>query len=265
MGISIVSICKCCAQPRQETMNHMFVTGQYAADIWKMFSAAVGVQGPFIQVNKTINKWWDTKCSSKLKPLYQADPAIILWQLWKRRNTVFHGGNMSSHRVIYDINLNLIQLAKTRYPWMTNFPNSWPQLVQHLEQYRPHIQYILVQWISPPAGWYKCNSDGASRGNPGPSASACFVRNHKREFIHATGSRISDTTCLCAEAKAMHDGIIFCITQQYLPLILETDSLGTLNFELFTDLPTTTKRLVNMDKMHLPSLRFKTVIPREPD
>ncbi|XP_059306329.1 uncharacterized protein LOC132057744 [Lycium ferocissimum] len=49
--------------------------------IWKMFSAAAGVQGPFIQVNQAINKRWDIKCSSKLKPLYQAAPAIILWQL----------------------------------------------------------------------------------------------------------------------------------------------------------------------------------------
>ncbi|XP_059288614.1 uncharacterized protein LOC132041965 [Lycium ferocissimum] len=82
-------------------------------------------------------------------------------------------------------------------------------------------------------GWLKCNSDSASRGNPGPSASA-FCR-----------------------AKAMHDGIIFCVTQQHLPLILETDSLGlmkivegewevpwsTLNIELFTDLPTVARRL----------------------
>ncbi|XP_060202715.1 uncharacterized protein LOC132631129 [Lycium barbarum] len=104
MGIAIVSTYRCCSQPHQETMNHMFVTGRYAADMEDVLSS--------------------------------------------------------------------------------------------------------------------------SRGNLGPSASAFCVRNHEGEFIHATASRIADTTCLCAEAKAMHDGIIFCVTQQHLPLILETDSLG---------------------------------------
>ncbi|XP_059292528.1 uncharacterized protein LOC132045986 [Lycium ferocissimum] len=152
----------------------------------KCFADAAGVQGPFVQIKQTVKKWWDTECSTKLKPLYQAAPAFIMWQLWKRRNAVVHGEKMSRHKVLYEINRNLIQFART--------------------------------------------SDGASKGNPGPSAFVFCVRNHEGNLIHAVARRIDDTTCLVAEAKAMYDGIRYCVQKQLILLFLETDSLGLLKF-----------------------------------
>ncbi|XP_060216712.1 uncharacterized protein LOC132644152 [Lycium barbarum] len=191
----------CCSKPPQETMEHVFLTSDYATSVWKVFADAVGVQGPFVQIKQTVKKWWDTACSTKLKPLYPEAPAIIMWQLWKRRNAVVHVEKMSRHKVLYEINLNLIQLAKTRYPWLKNMANSLPHLVQQLEGYRPHITYTMVQWCSPDQGWYKCNSDGASKGNPGPSTTAFCVRNHDGDFIYVSARRIEDTTinylCKC--------------------------------------------------------------------
>ncbi|XP_060212032.1 uncharacterized protein LOC132639607 [Lycium barbarum] len=35
----------------------------------------------------------------------------------------------------------------------------------------------IVKWDFPKPGWYKCNSDGASRGNPRPSSMAFCIRN----------------------------------------------------------------------------------------
>ncbi|XP_060210738.1 uncharacterized protein LOC132637701 [Lycium barbarum] len=80
-------------------------------------------------------------------------------------------------------------------------------------------------WTSPPQGWFKCNSDGASKGNPGPSSSAYCVRDSVREFIHASVRRIADTHCLVAEAKAMYNGIVYYVNIHLMPLYVETDSL----------------------------------------
>lgn len=73
---------------------------------------------------------------------------------------------MTRGRVIQEINSNLVKLVKLKYPWMKEIPNQWPQLIHYLEQYRPLIRSQLVRWVKPDAGWFKCNTDGASRGNP---------------------------------------------------------------------------------------------------
>ncbi|XP_060202650.1 uncharacterized protein LOC132631067 [Lycium barbarum] len=136
----------------------------------------------------------------------------------------------------------------------------------------PHIQCITVQWWNPRQGRFKCNSDGGSKGNPGPSSLAFCVRNSRGEFIHTSSRGIANTICLVAKAKAMHDGIAYCVQLQLLPLILKTDSLILMkvvdrewDVPWSIKLPAVARRLVNIDKMHLPSLRFKTFIAREPD
>ncbi|KAG5585576.1 hypothetical protein H5410_046010 [Solanum commersonii] len=54
---------------------------------------AAGVQGPFIQMKKTI--YQRGECNPKLKSLFRSVPIFIIWQIWKKRNRVKHGGNMS--------------------------------------------------------------------------------------------------------------------------------------------------------------------------
>ncbi|XP_060216553.1 uncharacterized protein LOC132644029 [Lycium barbarum] len=195
---------RCYAQPQQETLEHIFLTGDYATTVWNFFTNAAGIQGPFVQVKQAVKTLWDAKCSAKLKPL-------------------------------------------TR--------------------------------------------------------------------------KVGDTSCLVAEAKAMYDGLVYCVTNQLLPLYFESDSLslvkmvegewdvpwsislevyniiewrrkgviqighvmregnqladflanhifsfaGTICFENFMELPAVAKRLVNIDKMQMPSFKFKPVFAREPN
>lgn len=73
-GKPIVSICRCCDQPQQETFSH-FLTHQVTIDIRGTFTRAEGILKPFIQVNQTVVEWWKVDCGVKLKPLFQATPA----------------------------------------------------------------------------------------------------------------------------------------------------------------------------------------------
>ncbi|XP_060190740.1 uncharacterized protein LOC132620020 [Lycium barbarum] len=157
---------RCFTFPQQETMTHLFLTGEFASDIWHIFSSAARVQRPFVQINQTISKWWTAKCGAKLKPIYQVAPAIIMWQIWKRRNTIIHGWVMSRNKVIFEINRNLWQLAKFKFSWL-DIPHSWPLLVQFLEKYKPLVTSKAVAWNCPPNGWYKCNTDGAYKSSTG--------------------------------------------------------------------------------------------------
>lgn len=77
--------------------------------------------------------------------------------------------------------------------------------------------------------WYKCNTDGASRGNLGRGSYGFCVRNHQGDLIHAESSYIRNCSNTIAEAKAIKEALTFCQTNRLGPIILEIDSLSLLN------------------------------------
>lgn len=85
-----------------------------------MFSRAPGVDGPFLQLKDTIHKWWNAECAPKLRSLFNFFPSLIVWQVWKWRNNVKHGGKLSVFSMMAEINRNLHSLAVIRYPWQRN-------------------------------------------------------------------------------------------------------------------------------------------------
>lgn len=64
-----------------------------------------------VQLKQTVNKWWNVEGNVKMKFVYQVIPGVVLWHIWKWRNTTIHEGKYS----------------------------SWPMLVQQLDDYRPMI------------------------------------------------------------------------------------------------------------------------------
>ncbi|XP_075091557.1 uncharacterized protein LOC142171757 [Nicotiana tabacum] len=137
-----------------------------------------------------------SKCCPKLKTLFQAVPDIITWELWKRRNVGKHGGSMSTNRVIHEINRTLHQLERVR-----------------------------VTWQLPCHDWYKCNTDGASKGNPGPSSLGFCVRDVEGDVVYARAVDLGVITNVVAEAKDILQGLEYCVEHDFHLLILETDSL----------------------------------------
>lgn len=80
-----------------------------------------------------------------------------------------------------------------------------------MERYTPLVRSKLVKWTPSPRGWFKCNTDRASRGNPGPSAAIFCVRNEVGDILGAKRMRISDTSNLIAEGTAIREGLDFCV------------------------------------------------------
>ncbi|XP_060202373.1 uncharacterized protein LOC132630793 [Lycium barbarum] len=59
MNISIVSRFRCFLNPHhEETIQHLFLTGEFTAEIWQYYNAAVGIVDPRIQIHQTIVQWW---------------------------------------------------------------------------------------------------------------------------------------------------------------------------------------------------------------
>lgn len=122
------------------------------------------------------------------------------------------------------MNRNIYIFSKIRYPWLKNLPNNWPMLVMLLESYKPHIQGTTVNWKPPSNGFAKCNSDGAPRGNPGPSVGTFCIRDSAGNFIFANSFDCSILINQEANVCSFKRGLEYCFNKLLLPVFIETDS-----------------------------------------
>uniref|UniRef100_M1D7E5 Reverse transcriptase n=1 Tax=Solanum tuberosum TaxID=4113 RepID=M1D7E5_SOLTU len=173
-------------------------------------------------------KWWKAKVNNRQKLNFQAIPTLILWFLWKRRNSVVHGSSYTTGNVIWDINDMVRKIIINEFGY-DQIPTNWPQVVALIDGFRPKFKAKWVRWYPPPCGWWKCNTNGASRGNPGPSSAAFCVRNHEGYLLCAKGITIPDSYSLVAEVIAIRIGLQFCLENQIPNIIVESDSLAIVN------------------------------------
>lgn len=143
-GYILMSRCWCYQQPQEETYEHIFMSSTDASKAWKVFIGAGGITVPLIKLRQVIRNWWNEKCCPKLEQLYQEEPTIITWELWKKRNIGRIGGIISTNKVIHESNKTLHYLAKVRYAWLSNIPSLWPEMIHFFKTYKPILITIRV-------------------------------------------------------------------------------------------------------------------------
>lgn len=48
----------------------------------------------------------------------------------------------------------------------------------------PRRGTTFIKWLFPPEGWFKLNSDGASKGNPGDAGCGGLFRDASGSWVH---------------------------------------------------------------------------------
>ncbi|KAH0665054.1 hypothetical protein KY285_026260 [Solanum tuberosum] len=152
-------------------------------------------------LHQMVTRWWNARNNPKLRIIYQAIPAVLMWELWKRRNARKHGKELTFGTPYQQCQNTIFHLMKTVYPWV-KVPVNWEGIVE-------------------------CNTDGASSGNPGESTYSFCVRNKEGDLIYAEAQNIGQSTSMEAEIKAIHRAIKFCKNNNFTSVVIETDSLST--------------------------------------
>nr|XP_016509454.1 PREDICTED: uncharacterized protein LOC107826922 [Nicotiana tabacum] len=225
VGYCMSSKCWCCVQPDEESLQHMFFRSETAKTTWKYFLSRAGINVEGLTLHQAITKCWTANVCLRLKLVMQAIPSCVVWELWKRRNSMKYGEAVTTSRVIYQVSSNLQALVKVRKPGMDRVPHKWQNLLEVMENFTPKLKVTKVMWEFPSAGWLKVNTDGASRGNPGRSSIGFCIRNENGDIVKSVGKEIEETTNTVAEAKAMVEALRFCRFQQYSHVWLQTDSM----------------------------------------
>lgn len=123
-----------------------------------------------------------------------------------------HGGRtVSIKRVVHKVKNTLHNLAKLRFYWLPSIPLLWPDMIRFFEAYKPIVITKRVTWQLPNERWFKCYTDGASRGNPGPSSYGFCVRNYVGDVVFTKAEQIGNITNMVAEVRAIMQGPSYCI------------------------------------------------------
>lgn len=71
-----------------------------AQKLWEHFVKYAGLAVTGIHLQQITLKWRKTECPSKLRNILKIFPAVVLWELWKRRNARRHKKEVNLQNLI---------------------------------------------------------------------------------------------------------------------------------------------------------------------
>lgn len=158
-----------------------------------------------------------------LQVAFSIIPIVIIWFLWKRRNTISHDGAYQERKIFWEINDTIIKFFKVRFHIQVS-GREWSKIVDDLQYIKIHNSFKLIKWKPPELGWLKGNIDGPSKGNPSPTSIAFCIRDHYGDLVVAQGNRIKDITSLEVEAMAILECLKYCTMNSISQIIVKSDS-----------------------------------------
>ncbi|XP_070030069.1 uncharacterized protein [Nicotiana sylvestris] len=113
LGYSISSRCCCGGSPGVEDVDHLFYTGSFAKNIWKVLCGPLGIAHSEIPFRQLMVNWWRCKVNNPVHAfLIKCLPAIASWKIWKARcNAKYDNVRANVRRLISLIAFSVAQLV----------------------------------------------------------------------------------------------------------------------------------------------------------
>ncbi|KAL0293316.1 UNVERIFIED_CONTAM: putative ribonuclease H protein [Sesamum radiatum] len=194
-GITLASKCLCCEDT--ETIPHLFLHNAHSLEAWGFFAAKFQVNIPHTNDIVLLIQSWKTRLGTK-SHIRDVIPLLILWNIWNLRNeskyegVAFKASNIIRKTMTYLHNLQKSGILETDHVKGDLFSIS--SLHIHIQQKTQRHKAITVHWRKPPEGWYKLNTDGASKGNPGISGAGGILRDQLGKVIFAFQEPLGNAT-----------------------------------------------------------------------
>ena len=204
----------CCYCGREETVQHVILTCQYAYEVWREIKRCFGIKCK-IQYLPSIKQW----LFDFLDGATDEDATVFTitaWHIWEARNAVRNGENLTHPNRVAEKVKTYVQMALMH---LFKSPTS----------HRCESEYSVPKWIPPPDGWLMINVDAATFKNPPRMGVGLVVRDHRGDFIAACCQLIQrfDDTEL-AEAIAIRRAVSFSSEQNLQQVVVGSDCLSVI-------------------------------------
>ena len=249
-GFQGPSICVLC-RSSDETVSHLFFQCPFAKQIWHLWWSVWGCSCWHVS---SLSEFWDRlghppAKASFLQVAWSIGPSLILWHLWLERNRrIFQDVHFelrflwgkiinSLHETLQakcDVAGGLDPIDAGIYSRFSFAPPSDTPYAPHTRSVngiRQHLHPVNREghWTPPAVGVLKINTDGSSRGNPGPAGIGGVARDSSGDIQFFFSIYKGYHTNNLMEALAILVAVEQCCQCGWRRIICETDSQVVVN------------------------------------
>lgn len=92
--------------------------------LWKQFVICTCINNDKMNWDKVIIKFFRLTNPIKLRSVCISIPSLIVWKLLKRRNARRHGGLISFHNMVLQVQALIRQMIVMGFPWIKRLPDD---------------------------------------------------------------------------------------------------------------------------------------------
>ncbi|XP_042045568.1 uncharacterized protein LOC121791808 [Salvia splendens] len=260
-NISLASKCQCCPrQPGLESIHHLFINGQGASMVWRLFDewfdGASHPLRPSDSIPSRLEAWAKRINRSTKDHMARTLPCIILWYLWAERNNSRHNGVcFRAYNVVWQVRLYVQKLVESGRARAKHFkdvrfegltlpvhmyirnsmangclkPKHWRgvklgiNIPQQAEAIRALPLAMAIKWEPPDPPWIKVNTDGSFNEAINKAGGGGVIRDFSGKMLVAFCIPFEAQSALEAELLAMIHGLN--IAKEFgLPIWIESDA-----------------------------------------
>lgn len=184
--------CKECGA-QEEDIDHILRRCTHAREFWHY----LGLLGDTKFMTTPFNPWLTDNLNPANPDRNDRWPtafAMAIWWLWKWRCCRTFDRET-------DIRFNKVAFVRDRITEVENAPSRGNSL--HPND-RPHRLEALITWVPPSDQWALLNTNGAAKGNPGPTGGGGIIRGSQGELVEAFMEKYGVCTSTWAELKAVY-------------------------------------------------------------
>jgi ribonuclease HI len=212
-------------------MAHIFFECDYAIKLWSWLA---GCLNQTIQFTCMEDMWklCDNHWSPQGKITLVAAITNLLYTIWFARNQLRFSDKVISWKNAISIIITSTSITGNNTKKVSS--NSLRDFsflkFFNITIHTPRVPCLKeVIWMPPALNWIKCNTDGASIGNPGLASCGGVFRDQNADFLLAFAEPLGIASSYFAELSGVIKAIEISFDNQWNNLWLETDSMLVVN------------------------------------
>ncbi|XP_059315721.1 uncharacterized protein LOC132066424 [Lycium ferocissimum] len=186
--------CLCCSTPHIGTIQHVFVQGESAVNLWEKIGAPLGIKHQNISIRRVLQ--------------YDGEPNLRM----ESTNSYYRFPPLSYAGKFGKLGL------------LVSTDGIWSNMCDYIERLKPVVKCLTVCWNKPDEGKLKLNTDGSFIRSNNKAGISGVLRNDQDDFIMAFSVFVDCFSSNHAEAMAANYGSRWCIQHGLNNFDIELDS-----------------------------------------